>query len=61
MGIYSMHLLIGRVLNTVFKNRILQGTVWFDLIIFLFGLFMTIVIRVINRKYLKWKWVSYII
>lgn len=59
MGIYCMHMLIGWALNVLCPDRLWQGTLIFDMVIFVIGLVATSVIRLINLK-LNWKWVSYV-
>ena len=58
MGIYCSHLLIGNVLlHTVYIKQF-SGTILFNILIFVLGLVLTILIRFINKK-IKWKWLEY--
>ena len=59
MGIYCVHLLLGMRLNGAFSGRLHSGNMTFILSIFLLGLLISIIIRLINRK-LNWKFLTYI-
>ncbi len=59
MGIYCTHFLNGQIFNKFFENKMLQGTLWFDLAIFVTGLAVASLIKWISAR-LKWKWLSYV-
>lgn len=60
MGIYCLHLLIGKTLNILMPNRLFQGTLLFDLIILVLGILGTVIIRSVFQSTNK-KWLSYML
>lgn len=58
MGVYCLHMLIGRVLNEFWGDKLFQGSLIFDVIIFALSLFATFILRLLIKE-TGFKWLKY--